>query len=73
MSELINNRKHKQEKLKELIKKLHDGATVDEVQEEFNALTIGVTATEITEMEQSLVNEGMPVSDIQRFSTAVAE
>lgn len=67
MSELINNRKHRQEKLKELIKKLHDGATVEEVQEEFNALTIGVTATEITEMEQSLVNEGMPVSDIQRL------
>ena len=67
MSELINNRKHRQEKLKELIMRLHDGATAEEVQEEFNALTIGVTATEITEMEQSLVNEGMPVSDIQRL------
>ncbi|MEX1377301.1 MAG: DUF438 domain-containing protein [Eubacteriales bacterium] len=67
MSELINNRKHRQEKLKELIKKLHDGAAVEEVQEEFHKLTIGVTATEITEMEQALVNEGMPVSDIQRL------
>jgi len=67
MSELINNRKHRQEKLKELIKKLHDGADVEEVQEEFHKLTIGVTATEITEMEQALVNEGMPVSDIQRL------
>ena len=67
MSELINNRKHRQEKLKELIKKLHDGAAVEEVQEEFHKLTIGVSATEITEMEQALVNEGMPVSDIQRL------
>ncbi|MEX1377085.1 MAG: DUF438 domain-containing protein [Eubacteriales bacterium] len=67
MSELINNREHRQEKLKQLIKKLHDGASVEQVQEEFNKLTTGVTATEITEMEQALVNEGMPVADIQRL------
>ena len=67
MSELINNRKRRQERLKEVIKRLHDGATVEEVQEDFNKLTVGVTATEITEMEQALVNEGMPVSDIQRL------
>lgn len=67
MSELINNREQKQAKLKELIIKLHDGASVEEVQEEFSKLTVGVTATEITEMEQALVDEGMPVSDIQRL------
>ncbi len=67
MSELINNKKEKQQKLKELIKKLHDGASVEEVQDEFDKLTIGVTATEITEMEQALVNEGMPVTDIQKL------
>ncbi|HAS74040.1 MAG TPA: PAS domain S-box protein [Clostridiales bacterium UBA8960] len=67
MSEFINNRAHKQEKLKELIKKLHDGATVDDVKAEFDALTINVSPTEIAEMEQALVNEGMPVSEIQRL------
>ena len=67
MSELINNRQQRQQKLKELIMKLHDGATVEQVQEEFNKLTIGVTATEITLMEQALVDEGMPVADIQRL------
>ena len=67
MSEFIKTREYKQKKLKELIKKLHDGATVEEVQDEFSKLTTGITATEITEMEQALVDEGMPISDIQRL------
>ncbi len=67
MSELIDNRKKKQEKLKEIIMKLHEGATVDEVKAEFDKLTVGVSATEITEMEQSLVDEGLAVSEIQRL------
>ena len=67
MSEFINNREYRQQKLKEIIMKLHDGVAVAEVQEEFNKLTTGVTATEITEMEQALVDEGMPVEDIQRL------
>ncbi|MBN2878838.1 MAG: DUF438 domain-containing protein [Clostridia bacterium] len=67
MSELINNREYRQQKLKELIMKLHDGASVEQVKEEFSILTKGVTASEITEMEQVLVDEGMPVSEIQRL------
>lgn len=67
MSEFINNREHRQEKLKELIKRLHDGATVDEVKADFDKLSTGVSAIEITEMEQALVNEGMPVEEIQRL------
>ncbi len=67
MNEVINNRKSKQQQLKKLIRKLHEGAAVEEVQEEFNQLTIGVTANEIVEMEQALVDEGMPVEDIQRL------
>ena len=67
MSELIKNKEYRQQKLKELIMKLHDGAKVEQVQEEFRKLTIGVTAAEITEMEQALVDEGMPVSEIQRL------
>ncbi len=67
MSELIQNKQFRQDKLKELILRLHDGATVEEVHGEFDKLTTGVTATEIAEMEQALVNEGMPVADIQRL------
>ncbi|MDA3845075.1 MAG: DUF438 domain-containing protein [Vallitaleaceae bacterium] len=67
MSELINNQEQKQVKLKALIKRLHEGATVEEVREEFDQLTVGVTAIEITVMEQALVNEGLPVEAIQRL------
>ncbi len=67
MSELINNREFKKKKLGELIKRLHDGESVESVKEDFNKLTINVSPTEITEMEQALVNEGMPVSEIQRL------
>lgn len=67
MSEFINNHEFRQNELKKIIKKLHDGATVEEVKVEFDKLTLGVTATEITEMEQALVDEGMPVSEIQRL------
>ena len=67
MCEFINNQEYRQEQLKELIKRLHDGATVDEVKVDFDKLTTGVSAIEITEMEQALVNEGMPVEEIQRL------
>lgn len=67
MSEFINNREFKQKKLKEIILKLHDGVSVEEVQEEFRALSVGVSAAEIAEMEQALVNEGMPVENIQKL------
>ena len=67
MSELINNRAFRQQKLKELILKLHDNADFDEVKKEFEAMTIGVSASEITEMEQALVDEGMPVENIQKL------
>lgn len=67
MSEFINNSEKRQQALKTLIGRLHDGATVEEVKAEFDHLTQGVTAIEITEMEQALVNEGMPVEDIQRL------
>ena len=67
MSELINNRAYRQQKLKELIMKLHDGGAFEDVKKEFEALTIGVSASEITEMEQALVDEGMPVANIQKL------
>lgn len=67
MSEIINNRKYRQEQLKIIIQRLHDGASVEEVQEDFKKLSRNVTATEITEMEQALVDEGMPVENIQKL------
>ena len=67
MSEFINNKEERQNALKGIIKELHAGATVEEVKAKFEKLIEGVSATEITEMEQALVNEGMPVSEIQNL------
>ena len=67
MSELIDNKKKRREVLAKIIMKLHDGKTVEEVKEEFSKLIEGVSATEISEMEQELIANGMPVAEIQRL------
>ncbi|MEI6388956.1 MAG: DUF438 domain-containing protein [Spirochaetota bacterium] len=62
-----------------IIKRLHDGEPVSKVRRDFAKLIEGVSAGEIAEMEQSLVDGGMPVEEIQRlcevhvevFSTAL--
>lgn len=43
MSEFINNREHRQEILKEVIKELHDGKSVQEVKDKFAAVIEGVS------------------------------
>ncbi|NLK73075.1 MAG: DUF438 domain-containing protein [Clostridiales bacterium] len=73
MSEFINNREYRQKRLKELIKELHDGASVADVKAAFAELTDGISAVEIAEIEQALVNEGMPVEEIQRLCDVHAE
>lgn len=67
MSELINNRAYRQKALKELITDLHKGKTVEEVKSRFEKLSEGISASEIAEMEQSLIMEGMPVEEIQKL------
>ncbi len=57
----------RQEKLKEIIRRLHDGADVSEVKADFDALATAVDSLEIATMEQALIAEGMPVADVQRL------
>lgn len=67
MSELIANRKHRQEVLKEIIRDIHAGADLNEVKERFAELLSQVRPAEIGEIEQALINEGLPVEEIQRL------
>lgn len=67
MSEYINNREYRQKVLKELILELHAGKSVEEVKERFAKLIEGISATEISAMENALIREGMPVSEVQRL------
>ncbi len=65
MSEFINNREHKQKILKELIMELHNGKSLEEVKPRFEKLIQGVTTSDISEMEEALIKEGMPVENVQ--------
>ena len=67
MSELINNREHRRNVLKELITELHNGKSVEEVKHRFEETFDGVSASEISEVEQALIMDGMPVSEVQRL------
>jgi len=67
MSEQINNRQYRQNVIKELIRELHEGKTVDEVKHKFEQAFAGVSAIEISEAEQALINEGLPVEEVQRL------
>lgn len=67
MSEYINNREYRKEVIKQVIKELHDGKSVDEVKQKFEEAFAGVSASEISEAEQSLIKEGLPISEVQRL------
>ena len=67
MSEVINNHTQRQEVLKRVIQDLHAGKTVDEVKGQFAALLQEVGATEIAEIEQALIVEGLPEMEVKRL------
>ncbi|MGE5495245.1 MAG: DUF438 domain-containing protein [Burkholderiales bacterium] len=67
MSELINNREHRRNVLKQLIGELHNGKSVEEVKQKFAETFEGVSASEVSEVEQALIMDGMPVSEVQRL------
>lgn len=59
MSELIHDQTLRREKLKGIIRQLHEGKTVAEVQAEFAELLEDVGGDEIVTIEQELVAEGL--------------
>lgn len=67
MSEYINNRELRKNTIKDIIKQLHAGKTVDEVKSQFENIFEGVSATEISEAEGALIAEGLPVEEVQRL------
>ncbi|HHU56217.1 MAG TPA: DUF438 domain-containing protein [Acholeplasmataceae bacterium] len=67
MSELINNSEYRKNKLKELIKSLHEGRDFEEVKEQFQKEFGTVSTEEISELEKALVKEGLPIEEIQRL------
>ena len=64
MSELIDNRQHRIRTLKEIIKHLHAGEAPEQVKDRLTALVRECDASEIAAMEQELMAEGVPASEI---------
>ena len=67
MSEFINNQAVRQEKLRKLIRSLHEGKPLEQAKKEFKEEFATITTEEITKMEQGLIQEGMQVSEIQKL------
>ncbi|MEW6697542.1 MAG: DUF438 domain-containing protein [Bacillota bacterium] len=67
MSEYLGSREAKQEMLKNIIKGLHEGKSPEDVKEEFRHLIKDVDATEIANMEQALIREGMKPEEITKL------
>jgi PAS domain S-box-containing protein len=67
VSEYINNVSKRKEILKNVIRQLHQGKSVEEVQAEFGVLTAQASSAEIAEAEQTMIAEGLPVEEIQRL------
>lgn len=67
MSELIDNRRHRLEALKQLIRELHDGVQPEALKGRFRAVLEHVGAGEISALESELMAEGLPQDEIKRM------
>src|SRR4030065_1728575 len=57
----------KKEVLKDIILKLHSGLTAEKARDRFEKEVGNVSSTEIADLEQSLINEGLSPDEIKKF------
>lgn len=67
MSEILNNREYRKEVLKSIIKDLHDGKPLAAVKARFDEAIKDLVPGELSLVEQSLINEGLPIEEVQRL------
>ncbi len=73
MSELLNNSFYRKEKLKELILKLHEGNDPVQVRNELTETLKSIPYGEVVEVEQELIEEGLPVEEVLRLCDVHSE
>jgi len=66
MAEGIGKEK-KKEVMKDILRKLHHGLSVEEAKKRFEREIGNVSSTEIAEIEQGLLQEGIPPDEIKKF------
>jgi PAS domain S-box-containing protein len=67
MSEQLHSREYRQRVLKEIITDLHQGASVEDVKARFLRLIKDIGPGEIANLEQALIEEGLPEQEIKRL------
>ena len=67
MSELINNSQYRKDKLKALILKLHAGESAENVRNELVSTLKDIPYGEVVEVEQELISEGLPETEVLRL------
>ncbi len=67
MSEHIDNVSRRKEALKQVIKRLHAGESVEDLQAEFGDAIRGASAGDIADAERAMISEGVSVGEIQRL------
>ena len=67
MSELINSSEQRKELLKHMILQLHDGTAPEEIRKRLAGLMQKIPYGEVVEVEQELINEGLPETEVLRL------
>lgn len=67
MGEGIRNHDDQQKKLKEIVQTLNEGTDIKRVKKNFDKLLRNVSPEEIANIEQTLINEGVPVEHVQKL------
>ncbi|RDE17288.1 MAG: DUF438 domain-containing protein [Candidatus Thorarchaeota archaeon] len=65
MSKSPADTRERKEKLKRAVKKLHEGASMQDVKEEFKEILKDASPLEISKIEQEMIEEGIPRERIQ--------
>ena len=67
MSEQVQSLEVRKAVIKSMIKALHSGADPQEMVQRFQQVLHGVSPTEIAQIEQELIEEGMPQEEVRRL------
>ncbi len=67
MSEIIDNSRQRKELLKHIILQLHEGVAPEQVKNRLVNLLQKIPYGEVVEVEQELINEGLPVEEVLKL------
>ncbi len=67
MSEFIDNASKRKDAVKSIIHLLHEGKTVEELQDNYGHIIAGASAEDIAVAEREVIAEGLPVAEVQKL------